>query len=598
MVRERSQVGLQDCWNVEAIFPNIDVWQETFDQINPETRPRWPQIADLKGQLNEPTLVEAVLRLYFANERMLSLLYTYAHLRFDEDISNDVHKTAFSKISSLLNDFTEETSWIEPELLSLKEKEFSLLLKDPELKEYRFYLEKMARLREHTLSSEQEELLAQSLKPLQAAQKAFGAINDADFKFESAVDGKGQIRELTHGSYGVFIRSHDRPLRASAFKNLHGKYLAYENTLCELINGQVQSHVFQAKAKKYPSSLHAALYPKNIDTSVYHALIKAVTEEIDALHSYIQLRQKIMKVDTLHLHDMYVPLTGDIDIKIPYNEAEELIIESVAPLGSEYQNLLKEGLKNERWVDRYENLNKRSGAYSSGSFDTMPYILMNYKEQIKDLFTLAHEAGHSMHSLLTHKHQPYQYGNYPIFLAEVASTFNEELLMHLMLERARTNEERIYLINQKIEDIRGTLFRQTMFAEFELMIHDFAEKDIPLTPKLLKEEYRNLNIKYFGPKVCISKEAEAEWARIPHFYYNFYVYQYATGISAALALADRVLNKDKQACQSYLNFLKSGSSRYPLETLKIAGIDMTTPDPVKQAIGKFRFLVKELEKCF
>jgi oligoendopeptidase F len=289
-------------------------------------------------------------------------------------------------------------------------------------------------------------------------------------------------------------------------------------------------------------------------------------------------------------------LIKEVDIQMPYEEAEDVINESIAPLGTEYQNSLKAGFKDQRWVDRYENRIKRSGAYSSGSYDTMPYILMNYKGQIKDVFTLAHEAGHSMHSLLTHKHQPYQYGNYPIFLAEVASTFNEELLMQLLLKRAKTKEEQIYLINQKIEDIRGTLFRQTMFAEFELMIHEFAEQEIPLTPKLLKEEYRKLNQKYFGPNVTIDEESDIEWARIPHFYYNFYVFQYATGISAALALADRVVGGGEKERNDYLSFLKGGSSLYPIDMLKRAGVDMRTAAPVKAAIGKFAALVDQLSK--
>lgn len=597
MVAERSETALEDCWNVEALFSNIAAWQFTFDQANADTKPRWPQLAELRGQLNEPELAEAALRLFFATDRLLSLLYTYAHLRHDENITDDDHKAAFQRISALMNDFNEETSWIEPELLALSQEELNDLLKAPILQEYRFHLEKIIRVKKYTLTFEKEELLAQSGKALQATHKAFSAINDADFKFGTVLDQKGQAQELTHALYGTYIRSHDRELRKNAFLSLHGKYRDYENTLCELLNGQVQAHLFNTKARGYDSCLQAALFPKNIDTGVYHALIQAVNEEIGSLHKYIDLRKRLMKLDTLHLYDMYVPLTSNVDIRIPYNEAEELIIQSVAPLGQEYQNLLAAGLKTQRWVDRYENRGKRSGAYSSGSYDTMPYILMNYKDQIKDLFTLAHEAGHSMHSLLTHQTQPYQYGNYPIFLAEVASTFNEELLMQHMLKQARSKEERIYLINQKIEDIRATLFRQTMFAEFELLIHDWAEKEMPLTPKMLCDEYSKLNKKYFGPKVAIDAEAEVEWLRIPHFYYNFYVFQYATGISAALALAERVSGGDVKARDDYLAFLKGGSSRYPIDMLKLAGIDMLSPAPVKSAIGKFSRLVDELESC-
>jgi oligoendopeptidase F len=356
----------------------------------------------------------------------------------------------------------------------------------------------------------------------------------------------------------------------------------------------VQNHLFKTKARKYNTCLEASLYPKNINSDVYHALITAVNESLPALHKYVSLREKIMACGPLHLYDMYVPLIAEVDIKLTYDEAAEAVVESVAPLGSEYQNLLRQGLIKDRWVDRYENKNKRSGAYSSGSYDSMPYILMNYKGVLRDVFTLAHEAGHSMHSLLSHKNQPYQYGHYPIFLAEVASTFNEELLMQYMLERSSNVKEKIYLINEKIEDIRGTLFRQTMFAEFELLIHSLAESQTPLTPSRLNEEYRKLNEKYFGTSVIIDEEAVVEWARIPHFYYNFYVYQYATGISAALALAKRVQSGGPQEQSDYLNFLKSGCSRYPIETLKLAGVDMSRPEPVKEAIKKFESLVDEL----
>jgi len=596
MVEERVDIPLEDRWNVEALFPNLDLWQEAFNKASPASKPRWPQFLEYRGKLDQPEVLKKLLEKVLSIDRILSVLYTYAHLRHDEDIAHDGHKAAYDRISALMHDLNEEISWLEPELLALPQEQIDNLLKDPILSEYAFHLEKIIRVKKHMLTPEKEELMAQSGKALQTSQKSFSAINDADFKFNEIIDGKEQKKELTHGLYGIYIRGHDRTLRENAFKSYHGKYVDFENTLCELLNGQVQNHLFNANVRKYSSCLEAALFPKNIDTEAYKALITAVNEEIGALHKYVDLRKKIMKVDTLHLYDMYVPLIKAIDIQMPYEEAEDVIIESVAPLGREYQNLLKTGFKEQRWVDRYENRNKRSGAYSSGSYDTMPYILMNYKSQIKDVFTLAHEAGHSMHSLLTHKHQPYQYGNYPIFLAEVASTFNEELLMQLLLKRAKTKEEQIYLINQKIEDIRGTLFRQTMFAEFELMIHEFAEQEIPLTPKLLKEEYRKLNQKYFGPNVTIDEESDIEWARIPHFYYNFYVFQYATGISAALALADRVVGGGEKERNEYLSFLKGGSSLYPIDMLKRAGVDMRTAAPVKAAIGKFSALVDQLSK--
>lgn len=595
---ERDHVTEQDQWNVASIYPSLKEWETEFSQLMKEkTAPHWPEIAAFKGRLAEsPETLKQALDITHELSRKLSKLYTYAHLRHDENITNDTHKTAYNKILAILHDFAQETSWIEPELLAIDQNTLDALIKAPILAPYQFHIEKCVRIKKHMLPPEGEELLARAAKAMQSPHKAFSAINDADFKFGTVKDKTGKEHELTHGSYGLFLREHDRTLRENAYKTLQGKYLSYENTLTELLNGEVQSHIFNAQARNYKSSLEAALFPKNIDLSVYHSLIKAVNDNLHHLHRYVDLREKVLNVGPLHLYDMYVPLISAVNIRMSYKEAEEIVIESVAPLGAEYQNLLHKGLKDHRWVDRYENKNKRSGAYSSGSYDTMPFILMNYRELLRDVFTLAHEAGHSMHSLFSHTHQPYQYGDYPIFLAEVASTFNEELLMRLMLERAKSKEERIFLINEKIEDIRGTLFRQTMFAEFELWLHETAEKNIPLTPKLLSDAFRDLNRRYFGPKVVIDKESEIEWARIPHFYYNFYVFQYATGISAALALAERVCQGGAKEREEYLSFLKAGSSRYPIDILDRAGVDMRSPKPVASAIAKFGSLVDQLKK--
>ncbi|MFQ5729981.1 MAG: oligoendopeptidase F, partial [Waddliaceae bacterium] len=539
--------------------------------------------------------LKAAIEYLLSIERKIDKLYTYAHLRHDEDIAKDKYKIAYLQILDICHGFAQESAWFEPELLSLPDETIENFLSSPILQSYRFHLEKILRLKEHTLSAEKEELLALTGKALETPRKAFSAINDADFTFGKVKDRQGEEREITHASYGIFIRDHDRQLRQKAFKQYHMKYMGFENTLCELVSGQVQCHLVNAQARGYPSCMEAALFPNNIDAKVYHALIKAVNDNLHPLHRYMELRKKVLGIEELHLYDMYVPLTADIDIKIPYKEAEEVIIEAVEPLGPEYQNALKEGLQRERWVDRYENRNKRSGAYSSGCFDSIPYILMNYKELLRDVFTLAHEAGHSMHSLLSHQNQPFCYSKYPIFLAEVASTFNEDLLTRLLLKRAQKKEEKIFLINQKIEDIRATLFRQTLFAEFELLIHELAEKNIPLTPTHLKEEFRKLNTKYFGDLPVIDPEIDIEWARIPHFYYNFYVYQYATGISAAIALTERVVKGGKEERDSYLSFLKGGCSRYPVDLLQLAGVDMRKTEPVEQTIHTFNGLVDQLE---
>jgi oligoendopeptidase F len=597
MTIERSQVAEIDQWNIADLYSDYQAWESEFLSANrADKKPKWPELLAYKGRLNEGAqILKECLDLIFNLSRQLEKLFTYAHLRHDEDITNDLYKQAYSQATSLLHALNEETAWFEPELLSLPDETIQQYLTSPLLLDYHFHLEKLVRIKEYKLSVENEELMALSGKALQTGGKAFSALNDADLKFGQVQDSEGNLHELSHASYGLYIRDNDRILRKNAFIQIQHKYIENENTLCELLNGQVQVHVFNARARHFSSSLQAALFPKNIDTQVYSALIKAVHSKIDFLHQYVRLRKKLLGLDELHLYDMYVPLTKNIDIKIHFDEAVDLVIESVAPLGKSYQDILHKGLKQDGWIDRYENKNKRSGAYSSGCFDSMPYILMNYKNIIRDVFTLAHEAGHSMHSYLSHTHQPYHQSDYSIFLAEVASTFNEELLMKLLLEKASSKEEKIFLINQKIEDIRGTLFRQTMFAEFELKIHEMAEQDMPLTPKVLKEMYLKLNQHYFGPDAFVDSESEIEWAKIPHFYYNFYVFQYATGISAALALSERVLKGGETEREAYLSFLKGGSSKYPIDLLKVAGVDMLSPQPVQTAISKFGDLVTQLE---
>jgi oligoendopeptidase F len=595
MVKVRSEVALEDKWNVEDLYSSLAVWQKDFKSAAQHDKyPHWPQLSRFKGKLGKDVkTLKTALETLFDISKKLSRLYTYAHLRHDEDITEDMYKIAFAQISHLLHDFNQECAWFEPELLAIPSANLKKLMTSPALKNYRFYLEKIVRLKKHTLTTDKEEIVALSGKMMSTSPKAFTAITDADFRFGTVLNGQGKEFELTHASYAMFIRDQDRTLRKNAFEKMHGKFFEFENTICELLNGSVQAHLFNTRVRDFKSCLEASLYPKNIDLDVYHSLILAVNNNIDALHKYMRLREQVLNIGPLHLYDVYVPLNKGIDIKMTYEEAEQAVIESVAPLGSEYQNILRKGLLKERWVDRYENKNKRSGAYSGGSYDSLPYILMNYKGLLRDVFTLAHEAGHSMHSHLSHKNQPYHYSDYPIFLAEVASTFNEDLLMRYLLKKAKTKEEKIFLINQQIEDIRGTLFRQTMFAEFELYIHEMAEKNTPITPKLLKEQFSRLNAIYFGP-VAIDPLIEIEWARIPHFYYNFYVYQYATGISAALALSERVVNGGKKECEDYLSFLKGGSSRYPIEMLKMAGVDMRSSAPVEAAINKFRRLVDEL----
>lgn len=594
--QERSSMNTAFHWNVEALYSSWNEWEESLVQWGREAEsPHWPEVLAFKETWSQSAEnFKALIEFCLEIERSLSKLYTYAHLRHDEDVAEETAKKAQSRIVSLLYAFRQETAWIEPELLKLPDSTLEDFLASPVLSDYAFYLEKIIRLKKHMLSASEEELLAMGGKAMETSSQAFGAFNNADIKFPPVEDSQGKMRELTHGKYLLYLRDHDRKLREGAFKNLHRQFHAFENTLCELLNGQVQKHVFEMRARHYSSCVEAALFPNQIESAVYHSLISAVRSSLPSLHRYMALRKKILKVDQLHVYDLQVPLAKEVSMGMPFDKACQLIISSLNILGEDYQRLLNQGLTADRWVDWYENARKRSGAYSSGCYDSMPYILMNYHGTFNDVLTLTHEAGHSMHSLLSRENQPYQYSQYSIFVAEVASTFHEELLLRYLLKHSKKKEEKIFLINQKLDAMRATLVRQTLFAEFELKLHEWVEKGIPLTPSLLKEEYRRLNAEYFGPDLVLDEEVDIEWARIPHFYYNFYVYQYATGISAAHALVDKVLSGGEEAKNRYLSFLSSGSSQYPLDVLQMAGVDMRTPEPVIAAMRHFDALVTEL----
>ena len=596
VTKERTAIAPQYHWNVESLYSSWDSWQQDLDKWGRETSsPHWPELMPLRKTWSQgPQQLKQLIELCCDIDRHLSKLYTYAHLRHDENVAEETAKKAYSRIMSLLYAFRQETAWMEPEILQLPEDQLNALIASPELKDYSVYLEKIVRLKKHTLPAAEEELLALAGKALETSSQAFGAFNNADLKFPPVEDSAGNKRELTHGKYQLYLRDKDRKLREAAFKNLHKSFFAYENTLCELLNGQIQRHVLEMRARKYASCVDSALFPNQIDSKVYTALIEAVRAHLPALHRYMKLRKEVMGLNELHLYDLHVPLVKEVDMGMPYDEATKLVIESVSVLGEDYQRALNQGLTKDRWVDLYENVGKRSGAYSSGCYDSMPYILMNYHGSFNDVMTLTHEAGHSMHSLLSRRNQPYHYSQYSIFVAEVASTFHEELLLRHLLTKVKTKEQKAFLINQKLDDMRATLLRQTMFAEFELKIHSWAEQGIPLTPAMLKQEYRKLNQEYFGPDIVIDEETDIEWSRIPHFYYNFYVYQYATGISAAHALVEKVLNGGEGARDRYLAFLSAGSSRYPLDVLQLAGVDMRTPAPVESAMRHFDELVSEL----
>lgn len=592
MVTPREDVPKEYVWNVQEMYSDLTTWEKAY-QICDEGRV-WPEVEKYQANIHSPNSLKELLDLYFASNRELEKLYVYAHLRHDEDLKNPKYKSAFAKIKGLYMDFQKDTSWINPTLLSLSEEQFQVLLDSEALSQYKVLLEKMNRMKKHTLTEKEEALLALAAKPLSSIQTSYSAINNADLQFKKVTDKEGKEHELSHGLLSQYLRSEDRVLRKSAYENFLREYAAYENTITEILQGKIAADVFQAKARNYSDSLESALYRNDIDVAVYHNLIETVRENKEVMHKYVSLRKKLLGVDELYSYDLYVPLVSCDEFHMNYETAKKTVVDSVAFLGSSYQKTLEQGLYKHGWVDVMENQNKRSGAYSSGCYDSHPYILLNYTGNINDVFTLAHEAGHSMHSDYSRKNQPYVYADYPIFVAEVASTFNEQLLLNSLLKKAKSSKEKAYLLCYAIDAIRGTLYRQTLFAEFELKLHKWAEKGIPLTPQFLRKEYRKLKQEYYGPDLTLDEYIEVEYLRIPHFYYNFYVYQYATGISAALALVEKT-SADPKAIEDYLTFLSSGGSKFPLELLETAGVDMRKKEPISAAFRHLSNLIDELE---
>lgn len=587
MILSRNQVPENHQWDLSSLFASKEAWEAEFSQLQQELDTTWSKkLASFKNTLDQsPKVVFQVLDLVNGMARKVDKLYCFAHLKHDEDLSCEFYSQKQQYATHICQLFEELTSWIEPEILSLSEKTLEQILQDTDGAIYHSYLKRLRELQPHVLSEKEESILSMSQKALMTPQRAFTVLNNSDFHFDSVQDEAGRKNELTHGQYGLYIRSYDRQLRQNAFISLHTQFHKYQHTITELLSGHVQKHLFFTRAKKFKNCLEASLKPNHIPTDIYHTLIESVRSKLHTLHKYYQVKKNCLGYETLHYYDLQVPLTPELDFTFSYEDARSLVIESVGVLGNQYQKTVKEGLEKRRWVDRYENAHKRSGAYSSGCYDSEPFILMNYQGSINDVFTLAHEVGHSMHSYYSCKHQPYHYHKYPIFLAEIASTFNEELLFYYMMKQTNDPHLKLYLINQKIDAIRSTLFRQTLFAEFELAIHTQVENNQPITAEYLNKLYFRLVEEYSGKSVFLDPEVAIEWARIPHFYYNFYVYQYATGISAALHLANTVLNEsDPASVTTYLDFLKSGCSINSIPLLQQSGVHMSAGEPIHFAI--------------
>ncbi|NLY46642.1 MAG: oligoendopeptidase F [Tissierella sp.] len=583
--RERKDTPKEYTWDLESLFESVEAWENEFENVG-KLAEEFPKH---KGEFtkNSDSLLEALRDLEAVSRSMMNV-YTYTSLKLDEDTRLGDSQSLSARARTLYVQFSSNTSFFEPELLTLDEETIHRYMEEkPELKLYTQYFDNILRKKDHVLTAREESILAQNGEVASAPSKIFSMLSNADIKFPKIKDEDGNDVELTNGNFIPFMESKNRTVRKNAFENFYGVYEGLKNTFAATLDGDLKKNIFNANIRNYKNTREASLDRNNIPLTVYDNLIKSVHENLDTMYKYMEIRKRALGVDELHMYDIYTPMVKDVDFDIPYEKGLELIKKGLEPLGKEYLDVVNEGFTS-RWIDVYENKGKRSGAYSGGTYDSKPYILLNYHPTLDNVFTIAHEMGHSIHSYFTRKNQPLVYGNYSIFVAEVASTANESLLLDHMLKNVKDKNEKIYLLNHYLESFRGTVFRQTMFAEFEMIINEHLENGGALTAEYLSNKYKELNELYYGPNVVIDDEIAIEWARIPHFYYNFYVFQYATGFSAAVALSKKILEEGEPAVEKYIDFLKSGSSDYPINVLKKAGVDMTTEEPVRNAMKLFK----------
>jgi len=591
-IPKRNQVPTQYCWDLSKLFKNSEHWDEGLKKFEAMI----PTAESFKGKLGKsPENLLACLEFNRQSGILAESLGNYAQLRVSEDGTDSQNQGRFSRYMNIASRFSAATSYQIPEIQCIPDDVMNRFLESEPLSEFNIYLKKILRYKPHVLSEDEEKLLAMQIEFSRTSQSVFSSLTNLDMDF-GEIDTPDGKKPLTQSTYNSYMIHQDRKIRQAAYLGLLNEFEAHKHAMAGLYNGSVQLDIYNSKVRKYPSSLEAALFPDNVPLSVYINLIDSVHHSLETLHHYYEIRRRALKLDQLHLFDTRVPLAADIELHHTYEQAVEVVIKGLAVLGEEYTSVLKEGLLG-RWVDRYENLGKRAGAFSAGSYVGDPYISINFKEEaIDSVFTLAHEAGHSMHSWYSAAQNPFQHYNYTIFVAEVASTFNELLLSHDLLEKADNDRFRVYLINKQIDDMIGTIFRQTMFAEYEKIVHEMAESNQPLTIESLRKEYQHLLKTYFGPKVVLEEVSDLEGLRIPHFYRAFYVYKYATGLSAAIALSQKVIHGGEKELEQYVSFLKSGGSKYPLEQLRDAGVDMATPEPVNVAMRVFESHITELEK--
>lgn len=591
-VKDRKDIDVKDTWNLESIYANNELWEEDYAALEKDAA----EFAKLKGAIEaDVSKIPAVLDAYYGLHRRLSKLSVYARMRFDQDTTDSTYQTMSAKIGSLGVKIGAASAFVEPEILSYSKEQLEAAEKENERTAYYGRkIEEMLRGQEHTLDAEKEELLAAAGDMAEAPDDIFSVLMNADMKYPDIVLEDGTHLPLTNSTYISYMESPDRAVREGAFKTLYGQIASLKNTFAAIYRGNLKQAKFYAQSRKYSSARAMYLADSNVPESVYDNLLSAVHEALPMMYRYVAVRKKVLGVDKLHMYDVYTPIVAAQNQTYEFEQAKQMVLEALKPMGEDYLSHAREGLEN-RWIDIYPNKGKKGGAYSWGCYDSQPFILLNYTKNLDSVFTLIHEMGHSIHSYYSRTAQDYAYSDYKIFVAEVASTCNECLLMHDLLEKTTDKEQRKYLLNHYLDSFKGTLFRQTMFAEFEKTAHDYCAQGKPLTAEALSQMYLELNQKYFGPDMEKDEEIAYEWMRIPHFYTPFYVYQYATGYSAAVALSAKILKEGKPAVDAYMNFLKGGESKDPIDLLKMAGVDMTTEKPVADALALFGELVAELE---
>ena len=590
----RSEILTADKWNIDSMYSDSSAVLEDIGRGMAHAG----HLASMQGHvMDSPASLLDALISYTEAFRAVENAYAYAHMKRDEDNTDTAGAELFGKVSMSLTALSSLTAFLDPEILSADPALVrSYIDKEPGLEVYRFLLMDLLKKRDHTLSREEEFIIASFGEVLRSSGNIFTALNNADLEFGTVTDADGTVKPLTHGTFVRFLESSSEKVRKEAYDKLYDKYISLNNTLTAVYSNSVRKDVVSAKLRHYSSALDAALTPEVIPLSVYDSLINAVHDHLPSMHRYTGIRRRVLGLDKMGMHDMYVPLAHPQDAHYTFEQAAEICCKALEPMGEEYVDAFRSGVLEKRWVDRYENKGKTSGAYSYGSYDSEPFILMNFAGTLRDIFTLIHEGGHSMHSWYTRQTQPYIYGDHSIFTAEVASTVNETLLIRYLMDHAENDEMLLYLVNFYIDEFKGTLFRQTMFAEFEKHAHELVESGGSLTAEWLNSEYGRLNSEYYGPEVTQDDKIRYEWSRIPHFYRAFYVYQYATGYSAANAIAEKILTEGPSARDEYIRFLRSGSSDTPIELLRIAGADMSTEEPVRMALDVFDGLVDRLDE--